>query len=58
MLDQNTLIAESIDVIRDAMFVVPVLTADDLEQEFMGCVVPFVRPADPEDAKFTTREAA
>lgn len=54
MLDKNTLMKECIEISRDVMIVIPVMTAED----FAGCVVPFVRPPDPEDAKFTTREDA
>ena len=53
MLTQNQLLTESIDICRDVMIVIPVMTAAD----FAGCVVPFVRPAGPDDAKFTTRES-
>jgi hypothetical protein len=53
MLDQNTLIARSIEVFRDVMIVSPVLGSED----FAGCVVPFVRSPDRDDAKFTTRES-
>jgi hypothetical protein len=51
MLTQNQLFAESIDICRDVMIVIPVLTAED----FASCVVPFIRN-DPDDAKFTTKE--